>query len=363
MKQTPLNQKHKQLGARMVDFAGWEMPVFYPTGALVEHEAVRTGVGLFDISHMGEILVEGARAQEFINFIGTNNITKISDGACQYSVCCYENGTVVDDIISYQISPQKYFVVVNASNTEKDFEWFQKHNSFGVSIKNVSPEYCQLALQGPKAVEVMKVLGNSDITSLKSFRFLQTKLCNEPVIVSRTGYTGEDGFEIYGPWGKAEFLWDQILEAGKSFGIKPIGLAARDTLRFESCYSLYGHEISDSINPLEANLAWVVKLDKAGFVGKDALAQIAQKGPGRKLVGLSVEKGIAREGFEVVSQTGEKIGFVTSGTFSPTYKKPLAMALVNKDYALGQSEISVLIRGQAQKAKIVSMPFYHRYKP
>lgn len=359
LKKTPLNEIHKSLGARMVEFGGWEMPVQYK-GVIEEHQAVRTKVGLFDISHMGEIFVEGEKAQEFINHITTNEITKIQNGGCQYAAVCYENGTVVDDVISYQYSPQKYLVVVNASNTDKDFDWFKKQNAFGVTITNKSPEYCQLALQGPLAEKTLQPLVDKKLSELKYYTFCETTFQGKPIILSRTGYTGEDGFEIYGAWSDAEFFWKHLMAAGKVYGIEAIGLAARDTLRLEAAYSLYGHEISDTINPLEARLGWVVKLEKNEFIGKKALQKIKEEGIKRTIVGLEmIDAGIPRQGY-VISCEGKEVGGVTSGTHSPTLKKPIAHALIEKNSV--DKELEVIIRGQKKKVKITALPFYTREK-
>lgn len=360
LKRTPLYEIHKKLGARIVEFGGWEMPVTYPEGVLAEHRRVRSGVGLFDICHMGEILVTGAGAEGFINHLTTNDIRKIGDGGCQYAACCYENGTVVDDIISYRYNPEKYFVIVNASNTDKDFEWFKQHAPAGIKVENVSPHYCQLALQGPMAEKVLQPLLDFPLNRLAYYHFGEGTIKGTKVIVSRTGYTGEDGFEIYGAWDQAPFLWETLMAAGREFEIAPIGLAARDTLRLEAAYSLYGHEISDSINPLEARLAWIVKLDKKEFIGKESLEKISREGVKRKIVGIEmVDVGIPRQGFEVFSGD-KKLGYVTSGTFSPTLEKAIALCLIDATHAAVGTELAVQVRKQKLKAKVISLPFYKR---
>ncbi|MDO8519302.1 MAG: glycine cleavage system aminomethyltransferase GcvT [Deltaproteobacteria bacterium] len=361
LKRTPLFEIHKKLGARMVEFGGWEMPVTYPEGVLAEHRRVRSGVGLFDICHMGEILVTGAGAEDFINHITTNDIRKIEDGGCQYAACCYDNGGVVDDIISYRYNTEKYLVIVNASNTEKDFDWFQKNTPAGVKVENVSPQYCQLALQGPVADKVLQPLVNIPLDRLGYYRFAETKFSGKTqIILSRTGYTGEDGFEIYGPWNEAPRLWEALMEAGRPFEIAPIGLAARDTLRLEAAYSLYGHEISDSINPLEARLGWIVKLDKKEFIGKETLRKISEEGVKRKIVGLEmVDAGISRQGFEVFHED-RKIGAVTSGTFSPALERAIALCLIDAAHAAVGTELAVQVRKQRLKAKVIPLPFYKR---
>lgn len=362
LKKTPLNDWHRAQGARMVEFGGWEMPVQYK-GVIEEHLAVRQGVGLFDISHMGEIFVEGKQARDFINFITTNNIGRIGDGQCQYACVCYDDGGVVDDVISYQYNPEKYLVVVNASNTQKDFEWFASHSkNFEVALEDRSSLYCQFALQGPKAADVLQKLVSFELTHLKPFHFIETKVAGHRVICSRTGYTGEDGFEIYGASEESAPLWAALLEAGKPLGIEPIGLAARDTLRLEACYSLYGHEIARDINPYEAGLGWAVKLDKPKFIGQEALTAIKKNGAARTLVGLEmVDSGIPRQGYSVCKD-GVAVGQITSGTFLPTRKTAVGLALVDRVKAGGAPELAVEMRGQKRKAKVVSLPFYKRQK-
>lgn len=379
LKRTPLYEVHKKLGARLVEFGGWEMPVQY-TGVMEEHRAVRERVGLFDISHMGEIFVTGEKAQEFINHLTTNDIRRIQDGGCQYAACCYENGGVVDDVISYQYNPKKYLVVVNASNTDKDFEWFQKQNQFGVKIENKSPEHCQLALQGPLAQQVLQKVISFNLTDLKYYNFCETVTLplspshrgrgdeeGKKIILSRTGYTGEDGFEIYGAATDALFLWETLMQAGKEEEIAPIGLAARDTLRLESAYSLYGHEISDTINPLEARLAWIVRLgsrtlDKSQFIGQKSLERIKAEGIKRKIIGIEmIDAGVPRQGYKIFAE-GKEVGVVTSGTFSPTLQKGIALVLVNAKETPDSGELAVEVRGQQRKGKIVSLPFYKRGK-
>ncbi len=361
LKRTPLYEVHKKLGARLVEFGGWEMPVQY-AGVMEEHRAVRERVGLFDISHMGEIFVTGEKAQEFINYLTTNDIRRISDGGCQYATCCYDNGGVVDDVISYQYNPKKYLVVVNASNTDKDFEWFQKQNQFGVKIENKSPEYCQLALQGPLATKVLAKVMDVSFNALKYYSFCETKLQGKNIILSRTGYTGEDGFEIYGAATDALFLWETLMSAGKEEGIASIGLAARDTLRLESAYSLYGHEISDTINPLEARLGWVVRLDKLDFIGKKSLERIKTEGIKRKIIGIEmIEAGVPRQGYKIF--VGDKeVGVVTSGTFSPTLQKGIALALVDAKETSDSGELTIMVREQKRKVRYVPLPFYKRGK-
>ncbi|MBI4411249.1 MAG: glycine cleavage system aminomethyltransferase GcvT [Deltaproteobacteria bacterium] len=364
LKRTPLFEIHKKLGARMVEFGGWEMPVQY-TGVIEEHRAVRNSAGLFDISHMGEIFVTGEHARDFVNLITTNDISKILDGQCQYAACCYEKGGVVDDVISYRFNPKKYLIIVNASNVDKDFEWFQKNKTAGVTLENKSSDYSLLALQGPKAQKILQPLVDYPLDKLVYYHFCETKMGGKPIILSRTGYTGEDGFEICGAWDDAPVFWELLMKEGASNGLQPIGLGARDTLRLEAAYSLYGHEIGETINPLEARLGWVVKLgsttlDKSDFIGKKALQEIKASGIKRNLVGIEmVENGIPRQGYEVFS--GErKIGVITSGTFSPTLNKAIGLALVESGFGAVGSELLVQVRRQKLRGQIVNLPFYKR---
>ncbi len=361
-KKTPLYDQHVELGAKMVPFAGWVMPIQY-SGVMEEHEAVRKRVGLFDISHMGEIFVRGAKARDFINQITTNNITKIGDGRCQYSVLCRESGAIIDDIISYQFSSVEFMVVVNAANTQKDFEWFQKNAPLDVSVTNESDQYCQLAIQGPLAAHVLQPIIDLDLYRLGTFHFSKARVDGMEVIVSRTGYTGEDGYEIYGKATDAKKLWNLLLEKGEAHGILPIGLAARNTLRLEAAYSLYGQEITEETNPLETRLGWVVSLDKTSFIGKEALAAVKKNGATRQLIGIKMtENGIPRQGFKIFKDERD-IGIVTSGTFSPTLREPIAICLVNDISLKSGDTIDVDIRGKKMKAKIVPLPFYKAERP
>lgn len=358
LKQTSLTNLHQELGARIVPFAGWDMPVQYK-GVIEEHLSVRKQAGLFDVSHMGEIFVTGVGARDFIQNIITNNITKIGNGQCQYSACCYEDGGVVDDVIVYQFNAEKFMIIVNAANVEKDFSWMQKNKQKNVQIENKSHVFSLLALQGPKSPQILQPLVDADLYQLKYFSFCETLFGQHEVILSRTGYTGEDGFEICCAWDSGPEIWQQILKAGQGFGIQPIGLAARNTLRLEAAYSLYGHEISESINPLEANLGWVVALDKAQFIGKKALQKTKSEGAKRKLIGLEmVGKGIARDGYKVFGLDGE-VGYVTSGSYAPTLQKSIALALVDAGLGTG-IELFVQVRNQKLQARIIKLPFYER---
>lgn len=359
LKKTPLYEEHLKLKAKIVPFAGYEMPVQYK-GVMEEHRCVREKGGLFDISHMGEIFVFGPNARKFINLVTTNNIEKISNGRCQYSVMCNEEGGIVDDVVTYQFTPEKFMIVVNASNIEKDYNWLVKNKIEGVTIENKSDEYFQLALQGPMAINVLQPFVDFGIPWFSTFHFKEIIIDNTPLIISRTGYTGEDGFEIYGPAGKAVYFWDLFLKAGLEYGLQPIGLAARDTLRLEAAYSLYGQEIDDTISPLEARLNWVVRLDKEDFIGKKALIKLSESGIKRQLVGIEiVGHGVPRTGFEVFKGE-QKIGCITSGTFSPLLGKSIGLALIQKDFSNIGSEVEILIRKNKVVAKIVPLPFYKK---
>ncbi len=363
MKQTPLNAVHKALGARMVPFGGWEMPVQY-AGVIEEHQAVRERAGLFDVSHMGEIEVRGADALAMVQKLTTNDAAKLIDGQVQYSALCYPDGGVVDDVTLYRSSATHFLFCVNASNTDKDFAWMQKvHGESGlqgVTLTNRSAEYAQLALQGPRAAAILKPLVAVDLAAIGYYRFTPGEIAGVPALISRTGYTGEDGFELYTPAADVVDLWDKLLAAGQPEGLQPIGLGARDTLRLEKGYALYGHELSPQISPLEAGLGWIVKLDKGDFVGRDAL--LAQKAAGipRRLVGLLMaERGIPREGYPVYA--GERqVGVVTSGTMSPTLKTGVALALIESSSAVLDRELTIGVRDRQLRATVVKPPFVKR---
>ncbi|HHY23324.1 MAG TPA: glycine cleavage system aminomethyltransferase GcvT [Clostridiaceae bacterium] len=362
MKKTPLYEVHCNLGGKIVDFAGWALPVQY-TGIIEEHEKVRNVAGLFDVSHMGEILVQGQDAERFIQKIITNNVSRINVGRIQYSPMCYPNGGVVDDVLIYKLASNRYLLVVNASNTDKDFKWIldNKNVEMNVEIKNLSSEYAQLAIQGPKSQEILNKLTDFSLETIKPFRFEQgVSIAGVDTLISRTGYTGEDGFELYISPKDAVLFWNKIMEAGKPLGLIPAGLGARDTLRFEASMPLYGQEISEDITPIEAGLDRFVKLDKGDFIGKDALIAQKEKGPDRKLIGFEmIDRGIPRTHYNV-SAGGETIGIVTSGNFSPTLKKTIGMALVKKNYADIGQEIEIIIRNRPLKARTIAMPFYSR---
>src|SRR3989344_6598129 len=352
LKRTPLYDIHESLEAKLVPFGGWEMPVQY-TGIIDEHNAVRNAVGLFDVSHMGEVYATGEKAFPFVQNLITNDVSKISDGQILYSPMCYEHGGIVDDLLVYKFSEDKFLIVVNASNIEKDFQWMQQHSE-GANVQNHSVDIAEVALQGPKAEATLQKSTESDLSRLKPFHFIDTDIAGINCLVSRTGYTGEDGFEIYFQAIQAEKIWNAVMEAGKEFGIKPCGLGARDSLRLESGLMLYGNDITQDVTPLEAPLKWTVKMEKENFIGKKALLEKPIK---RKLVGFELlERAVPRHGNEVYIG-GEKFDYVTSGIFSPTLQKPVGFAFVPVDLPLGDG-IEVKIRDRLIKAKTCSYRFY-----
>lgn len=364
MKKTPLNQVHIDSGARMVDFGGWHMPVQY-TSLSQEHEAVRTKAGLFDVSHMGEVIVEGEDAERFLNHLVTNNISRLVDNQALYTVMCYESGGVVDDLLVYRRSKDRYLLCINAGNIEKDWEWIQKIGSkfSNLKMRNASDEFCQVAIQGPHAEKILAKLTSYPLSEIKYYHFAETDFLGKPAILSRTGYTGEDGFEIYAPADQAVKIWTQLMEAGKPLGLAPCGLGARDTLRTEMKFPLYGHEIDAETNPLEAGLGWVVKLDKPeNFVAKVVLQKIKAEGIQRSLVGLRIlDKGIARQGYSVFdAESKEKLGIVTSGTLSPSLGYPIAIAYVKQGMHKVGTKLSVQVRDRFFPAEVVPTPFYKR---
>lgn len=364
LKKTPLNAAHRALGGKMVDFGGWDMPVQYPAGVIEEHMATRTRAGLFDVSHMGEIWVEGEDAIPFVNSITTNDVTKLVDGQAHYSALTNENGGVVDDLLVYRFDVDKLLLVVNASTTDKDWDWITAHKSdFNITLTNASADYCQIAVQGPKATEILQKLTDTELAPIKYYHFTTGRVDGVDAIISRTGYTGEDGFEVYAATDKAEQLWNKLLETGDEYDILPCGLAARNTLRLESAMSLYGHELGDDITPLEANLGWITKLDKeTGFVGRDKLAEQKAEGIKRKLVGFEMrEPGIARDGYDVYIDE-KKLGTVTSGSPAPFLKKNIGLAFVPTEFAKAGQEIRIDVRGKKLLAEIVATPFYKRQK-
>jgi aminomethyltransferase len=350
----------------MVDFGGWDMPVQYPAGTIEEHLRTRTHAGLFDVSHMGEIDVRGAGAIAFVNRLTCNDVTKLVDGQAQYSALTTPEGTVIDDLLVYRLAEDHLLLVVNASTTDKDWEWIKSHHSGEpVQLNNVSSDYCQLALQGPDAQSILQKLTDLPLADIKYYHFSPGSVDGVAGIVSRTGYTGEDGFEVYAPADRAAQLWNKILEAGDSgspTGVLPCGLAARNTLRLEAGMALYGHEIDETTTLLEANLGWICKLDKGDFIGREPLARQKAEGVKRKLVGFEVtERGIARDDQEVVVN-GERVGKVTSGSPAPFLKKNIGFAYVPVEYANVGREIQIDVRGRLVGAQIVKAPFYKRPK-
>lgn len=358
MKSTALSHIHHQLGAKMVPFAGYEMPVSY-TGVNEEHETVRHHLGVFDVSHMGEFFVEGKEALHLIQKVTTNDASKLVDGQAQYTCMPNETGGIVDDLIIYKFSEEKFMMVVNASNIQKDWDWINSHNSFEAKLSDLSDDYSLLAIQGPKAVEAMQSISPLDLSAIKFYHFEVGEFAGaKDVIISATGYTGSGGFEIYFKNKDAEQIWATVLEAGKAFGIQPIGLAARDTLRLEMGMCLYGNDIDETTSPIEAKLGWITKFTK-DFINADALKEEKEKGSKRKLVAFEViDKGIPRHGYELLNSEGKTIGHVTSGTMSPSLKKAIGMGYVKTDYAKFGTEIFIQIRKKQIKAVIVKPPFY-----
>ena len=367
LSRTPFHATHHRHKARMVDFGGWDMPVQY-SGLVAEHMAVRTGVGLFDVSHMGEIQFRGPNSLDAVQYVSMNDASKLAVGQAHYSALLTPEGTFVDDILVHKFSDNDYLLVVNAGTIAKDFAWIQQHTRrFGGHVANYSAHYSQLAIQGPRAVETLAKLTATDLNAIKNYRFTWGAVNGVPnVLIARTGYTGEDGFEIYFPSDVAtgEAMWNAILEAGAEFGIVPCGLGARNTLRLEAGMSLYGHEITEQTNVFEANLDRFCKLEKpSDFIGRDALLAAKEKPLAKKLVGLEmIERGIARDGYPVLDDQGKPVGVVTSGSPAPFLKTNIALAYVPP--AMGEigSTVNVEIRNQPVKAKVVPVPFYKRPK-
>lgn len=363
MKKTPIYDMHVALGGKIIDFGGWALPVEYE-GIISEHNNVRSEAGLFDVSHMGQIEVKGADAERYLQQVLTNDISAMLDYQVYYTLMCYPDGGVVDDLIVYKYNSEYFLLVVNASNKDKDLCWLQDNSLAHVEINDLSDSYALLALQGPKAEMILQELTDVTLDELKFFRFNpELKIAGISALVSRTGYTGEDGFEIYVNPVQAPLLWEILLKDGAKHGLKPTGLGARDTLRFEACLPLYGHEISQDITPLEAGLGFFVKLNKDDFIGKQALVRQKEAGVPRKLVGFEmVDRGIPRSEYEV-QVDGDKIGFVTTGGFAPSLNKSVGLALINADYAQEGNTIEVIVRQKGLKAKIIPKPFYKkRYK-
>ncbi|MEZ4975807.1 MAG: glycine cleavage system aminomethyltransferase GcvT [Flavobacteriaceae bacterium] len=358
MKNTALTDVHIALGAKMVPFAGYNMPVQYE-GVTVEHETVRNGVGVFDVSHMGEFLIEGPKALELIQNVCSNDASKLTIGKAQYSCLPNEDGGIVDDLIVYRIKEETYLLVVNASNIEKDWNWIASKNSVGATMRNLSEDYSLLAIQGPKAVEAMQSLTSHDLSQIKFYNFVVGDFAGiDYVIISATGYTGSGGFEIYCKNSEVKQIWDKVFEAGKDYGIKPIGLAARDTLRLEMGYCLYGNDIDDTTSPIEAGLSWICKFNKP-FTNSEALEKEKLHGPERKLVAFELdERGIPRHDYDIVDGQGKTIGRVTSGTMSPSLGKGIGLGYVPSVFAEEGSKINIQIRKNAIPATVVKLPFY-----
>jgi aminomethyltransferase len=343
----------------MVDFAGWDMPVQY-RGVVEEHLAVRTHAGLFDVSHMGEVEIRGPRALEATQLLTCNDASRLAPGQAQYTAFTTERGAFVDDIIVYCMTPERYFICVNAANTARDFAWVSTHLPAGVEALDRSEEFAQIALQGPEAFAILRGIAEAEIERLKPFSFAEAPVAGIPSMIARTGYTGEDGFEIYCPASRAVDLWDTLLAVGAPFGLTPCGLAARDTLRLEACLMLYGNDIDETTTVLEAGLNFILKLDKGEFIGREALARQREMGTPRKLVAFEmVDRGIARHGHPVALD-GKDVGRVTSGTFAPFLKKNLGLAYLPTPSAKEGQEFDVMIRGRATRARVVRSPHYKR---
>ncbi len=361
MFKTPLNSVHKEMGARMVEFGGWEMPVQY-SNLIDEHIATRENAGIFDISHMGEIFIEGPAAGRFLQYLTTNDIKKLSPGRCMYSCFCNNTGGIIDDLFIYMFNDEKYMIVVNAGTIEKDISHINKNiHDYNVKITNKSNDISKLDLQGPKSKEIIKKGTEIDPSTISRFGFVETRIYGHGAIISRTGYTGEDGFEIYISSNKVKEVWKKLLDDGKEYDILPVGLGARDTLRVEAGYSLYGHELNDEISPIEAGIGFVVKNKEENFIGKEILLKQKKEGTSRKHICFEMmSRQIPREKYVIHDQDDNRIGFVTSGTFSPTFKKGIGMGYIESDIKTG-SIININVRNNLADARVVSRPFY-RYK-
>ena len=361
LKRTPLFDAHVKAGARMVAFGGWEMPVQY-TGIIEEHRIVRAAVGLFDVSHMGEFEVDGPHALAALQRLTTNDVAALEIGQVQYSAMCYPDGGIVDDLTVYRLGAERYMLTVNAGNIDKDWDWVRTHGS-EAHWRNVSAETALIAVQGPRAEALVGRLAERDVTSIGYYRFAPGAVAGARTLISRTGYTGEDGFELYVAAADARRLWTALLEAGRPDGVAPIGLGARDTLRLEMRYALYGNDIDATTNPLEAGLGWIVKWGKGAFIGRDALDKVRAAGPTRRLVGLEMlERAVARHGYRVMSAEagGDRapIGVVTSGSYGPSVDRSIALAYVASAHAAVGTEVGVEIRGQVRPARVVKTPFH-----
>ena len=364
-KRTPLFDYYKANGVKLIDFGGWEMPIQF-SGILAEHEAVRERAGLFDCSHMGEIEINGNEAESYLNGLLTNDVSVMSIGQAQYNIMCYPDGGAVDDVILFKMEKESYLLVCNASNTDKVYAWMQENNGSEAFLNNISDSIGLLALQGPAAIKILKELTEADLDAIGNYHFIaDQEVAGIPhVLISRTGYTGEDGFELYLGSEQTASLWEKLLAAGEAYGVLPCGLGSRDTLRLEAGMPLYGHELSEGITPLAAGLGFAVKTKKtSAFIGKAALTAIRENGPTEKIIGFeATERGIPRDGYKVFSLDGEEIGIVTSGTQSPTLKKSIGMALVKSEAAAIGTEIQIEIRNKRIQATIIPKPFYKRKK-
>lgn len=357
MKETALSATHIALGAKMAEFAGYNMPISY-SGINNEHLAVRNGVGVFDVSHMGEFVLKGEKALDLIQALTTNDASKLTDGKVQYSALTNDQGGIVDDLLVYRNSATEYYLVVNASNIEKDWKWIEKHNTFGVEMENISDKLSLLAVQGPKAIDLIQKLTDVNLSAIPYYSFTGGTVAGiEDVIISNTGYTGAGGFELYVWNNDAKKLWDALFETGKEFGILPIGLAARDTLRLEKAFCLYGNDIDDTTSPIEAGLGWITKFTK-NFTNSAYHKNLKDTGVKRKLVGFEmIERGIPRHDYKVKDAEGNEIGKVTSGTQSPSLNKAIGLAYVKTEFSALDSEIFIEIRDKGVKAKVVKTPF------
>jgi len=357
MKKTTFYNIHEKLGAKIIEFAGYLMPIQY-SSIIAEHKAVRNSVGVFDVSHMGEIFVTGEKALEFVQYITINDASVLSQGKVQYSAMCYPDGGIVDDLLVYKLADDKFMLVINASNIDKDFTWMKENNKFGVELENLSDDYSLLAVQGPNSKEVMQKICDKNL-DLEYYYFMQAKVAGIDMIISRTGYTGELGYELYftGDEKTAEIIWNKLIEAGKEFGIQPVGLAARDSLRLEMGFCLYGNDIDQTTNPLEAGLGWITKLKKQNFIAKDVLVKVKSEGVIRKLVPfITEEKSFPRKGYDITF-SGKKVGTLTSGTVSPILDKAIALGYVEKQFAEENTLLNFLIRGKEIPAKVTKLPF------
>jgi aminomethyltransferase len=369
IRKTALNAVHRQTGAKMVDFNGWDMPVEYPSagGIIAEHNAVRNGVGIFDVSHMGDIRLQGPEALKAVQHISMNDASRLAIGQAQYSALLYPQGTFVDDVIVHRLGEDDYLLVINAGTREKDFNWVRDNTrQFACKVENLSDDFTQIAIQGPKGVNLLQKLTDANLSAVKFYWVTRGTVCGlKNTLIARTGYTAEDGFEIYVPADEttSAMVWNQVLEAGKEFGVIPCGLGARNTLRLEGALSLYGHEISDTINVWEAGLDRFCKMEKPDFIGRAALEKVKAAGLKRTLIGLEmIERGIARDGYKVFDESGREIGYVTSGSYAPFLKKNIALAYVPPEFANVGSHLKVECRSQGVKAKVVPIPFYKRPK-